>query len=42
MAMISTINLAELCERYFIKKPVFLNLDVQGFSDLALAQNNWK
>ena len=37
----SSITLAQLCERYYIKKPAFLNLDVEGFGGFALTQNNW-
>ena len=38
---IPSINLAQLCERYYFKKPVFLNLDVEGFGGFAVRQNNW-
>ena len=38
---ISSITMAQLCERYFIKKPAFFNLDVEGFGNQALTQNNW-
>lgn len=34
--------MAQLCQRYFITSPNFLNLDVEGLSSVALGGNDWK
>ena len=38
---IPTIGLKQLCERYYFKRPKFLNLDVEGLGGYALKQNDW-
>ena len=39
---IPSIGLKQLCERYYFKKPMFLNLDVEGLGGYALKQNDWE
>lgn len=31
-----------MCHRYYYKKPVFMNLDVEGFGGFALENNDWE
>ena len=34
-------NMTQLCERYLLKKPQFLNLDIEGYGTKALEGNDW-
>lgn len=33
--------LSTVCERYFYKKPLFFNLDIEGYGAQALLSNDW-
>lgn len=33
--------LSTVCERYFYKKPLFFNLDIEGYGASALLSNDW-
>ena len=31
----------QLCERYFYRRPLFLNVDIEGYGYQALNSNDW-
>jgi len=38
---IPSISMKKLCERFFFRRPIFLNLDIEGYGSMALQSNDW-
>lgn len=38
---VPTMTMKELCHRYYLRKPNYMNLDIEGFSTFALLGNDW-
>lgn len=34
-------TLADLCHTYFVKKPKFMSIDIEGHGLVALGSNDW-
>ena len=32
----------QLCERFYYRRPIFMNLDIEGYGPRALQYNDWK
>ena len=41
-SQVHALPLGEICRRYFLAKPKFMNLDVEGLGYEALASNDWQ
>ena len=41
-SQVHALPLGEICRRYFLAKPNFMNLDVEGLGYEALASNDWQ
>ena len=37
----ATLNLANLCHTYFLKRPKFMSIDIEGVNYLPLSTNDW-
>ena len=40
-SVIASINMTQICDRFLMKKPLFLSLDIEGYGSLALQGNDW-
>lgn len=38
---VHSISMKTLCENYYVKRPNFLNLDIEGHGAQALLTNDW-
>lgn len=38
---VPSLTLKQICERYYYRKPIFMNLDVEGFGGRVLEGNDW-
>lgn len=38
---VPSITLKQICERYYYRKPIFMNLDIEGYGSKALLSNDW-
>ena len=38
---VPSMNMKDLCLRFFPRKPLFLNLDIEGYGAKALEGNDW-
>ncbi len=34
-------TIRQLCERFYFRKPTFMNLDIEGYGGRALLTNDW-
>ena len=39
--VMTSLNLAKLCHSYFLKRPKFMSIDIEGVNYLPLSTNDW-
>ena len=40
--LVATITMKKLCENYYLKRPIFMTLDIEGYGSQALLTNDWE
>lgn len=38
---VAAMTLKQVCNRYYFRKPIFMNLDIEGYGSKALESNDW-
>ena len=38
---VPSMSIKQLCERFYFRKPTFMNLDIEGYGGRALLTNDW-